>query len=703
MSNNKFSPDNKTRSSKSNGFKPWFKTKFIPKVAKIGNQRHLAAIRDSFGTMIPLIIAGSIGVLVNAIVFGGAGSGYVSLLGLFAKASHPELTWDGISKLLGDTTNGWGQTSKICGLAFGHMNTVTVGMMSIYFSFLFGYYISLSRGFQQPIIAGLVSTASFMLAGLGEIAFFMDAKGLIGAILFGIIATEAFVYLSSLRALNIKMPDGVPPAVGKSFAVFLPAVITLAGIGVLNIFVLAPAIITSNLTVTGNNQAQIATNLQEVEGLLDKVRGLTNTQIAELLKVDVDSPWIKDMFNNLTTEKFSQWYNSQGNDIKSLVAALFLNQGQNVSLGDFHHLNADNILNFGLDANGKIVALTGSYVSTKLGPTQFGLNAAIYQFFTSWFIGFATGSGGLGLAIVFVFFVGFFWFFGVHGSNLMAGVFEPIFWMVLGINTSLVNGLGYDVAAATGSMGVFTKPFFDSYMYVGGSGATLGLLIMTFGFSKRRELKEIAKYATPAGVFQINEPVIFGYPIVLNVVYIVPFIFAPILNLFIGWIFSPAVLGFVKYSYVAAPWTAPWFVSAIITSLDGKAIIPAMICFGVDLLFYLPFILLDNKLYFKKLKSNNPEKYELEKKYYSDKVYRYEVDTETKVKYLEEKSELMLMDAESQITFWSRRMTNKEKLEKRKVELMKKAQVKHDKYIEQSKKVAKARSEKLMALRNKKR
>lgn len=76
-----------------------------------------------------------------------------------------------------------------------------------------------------------------------------------------------------------------------------------------------------------------------------------------------------------------------------------------------------------------------------------------------------------------------------------------------------------------------------------------------------------------------------------------------------------------------------------------------MICFGVDLLFYLPFILLDNKLYFKKLKANNPEKYELEKKYYSDKVYRYEVDTESKVKYLEEKFELMLMDAESQITF----------------------------------------------------
>jgi PTS system cellobiose-specific IIC component len=94
--------------------------------------------------------------------------------------------------------------------------------------------------------------------------------------------------------------------------------------------------------------------------------------------------------------------------------------------------------------------------------------------------------------------------------------------------------MGYPNAVNTGSLGIFTKPFFDSYMYIGGSGATLGLLVATFAVSKRRDLKEIAKYATPAGVFQINEPTIFGYPLILNPVYVTPFIIAPIANLMVA-------------------------------------------------------------------------------------------------------------------------------------------------------------------------
>jgi PTS system cellobiose-specific IIC component len=125
----------------------------------------------------------------------------------------------------------------------------------------------------------------------------------------------------------------------------------------------------------------------------------------------------------------------------------------------------------------------------------------------------------------------------------MGGIFEPIWTMIVVLNSTLVTSMGsYDAAVATGSMGVFGKPFFDSFMYVGGSGATLGLLIATFIFSKRRDLKEIAKYATPPGIFQINEPTIFGYPIILNPVYFAPFILAPIANLMTAYIFSPAVL-----------------------------------------------------------------------------------------------------------------------------------------------------------------
>jgi PTS system cellobiose-specific IIC component len=128
-------------------------------------------------------------------------------------------------------------------------------------------------------------------------------------------------------------------------------------------------------------------------------------------------------------------------------------------------------------------------------------------------------------------------------------------------------------------MGVFAKPFIDSFMYIGGSGATLGLIVSTFALSKRRELKEIAKYATPAGVFQINEPVIFGYPIVLNPFYVVPFVLAPVTNVIIGWIFSQDCLGFVNYVYIATPWTTPWLLGSVLSTLDPRALVPALICF----------------------------------------------------------------------------------------------------------------------------
>jgi len=83
----------KKKPTKKLTLKEWFDTKFVPAISKIGNQRHLAAIRDSFGTMIPIIIAGSLGVLINAIIFVFFCSGYVSLLVLIAKAVHPEFEW----------------------------------------------------------------------------------------------------------------------------------------------------------------------------------------------------------------------------------------------------------------------------------------------------------------------------------------------------------------------------------------------------------------------------------------------------------------------------------------------------------------------------------------------------------------------------------------------------------------------------------
>ncbi|WP_236682152.1 hypothetical protein [Spiroplasma eriocheiris] len=242
----KFRPDKKINFQVQN-FKNWWNSKALPTISKIGNQRHFSAIRDSFGTMIPLIIAGSIGILINAIIFGGAGSNKISLLALFAKAGNPN--WDWNASAFEWPTKAWADASQIGGLAFGYINIATIGAMSLYFSFLLGYFIALSRNFKQPVMAGLASFAAFIVACMGQVAFFMSAQGLITALIVGLFTSELFIWFGNMKKLEVKLPSGVPPAVGKSFAVFLPMTFTLASVALVNICFLAPAIATTGWSV----------------------------------------------------------------------------------------------------------------------------------------------------------------------------------------------------------------------------------------------------------------------------------------------------------------------------------------------------------------------------------------------------------------------------------------------------------------------
>ncbi|WP_146637936.1 PTS transporter subunit EIIC [Spiroplasma clarkii] len=248
----------------------------------------------------------------------------------------------------------------------------------------------------------------------------------------------------------------------------------------------------------------------------------------------------------------------------------------------------------------------------------------------------AMSDAGLGLAIISIFFAQFFWFFGVHGANVMAAIFDPIFFMVTAINIALYSTLGIEAAIATGEMGYWGANWSKWFIDIGGSGGTLSLIAATFIFSRRREYKELSKYATPPGLFGINEPVIFGWPLVLNGIYAVPFILGPLLSIFPYYIFGP-VLKVINPPVIILPWTTPSILGAVLANLDWKSIIPFFICFGIQFALWVPFIFIDNKNHFKKLKLSNPEKYELEMKYLKDKDYRMSVKAEIKAKNLARK------------------------------------------------------------------
>lgn len=192
---------------------------------------------------------------------------------------------------------------------------------------------------------------------------------------------------------------------------------------------------------------------------------------------------------------------------------------------------------------------------------------------------------GVGSAMVATFLITLFWFFGLHGANLLDPVMNVVYVPALQANAAAIQ-------AGAQPQFLITRVFFDVFCHLGGSGATLGLLIAILLVArKRKDLITLARLALPAGIFQINEPVIFGLPIVLNPILIIPFIIVePILTLIA---YVATAIGFIPPTYVAIPWTSPAGVGAFLaTGGSWTAALVAIINLIVATLIYVPFVML---------------------------------------------------------------------------------------------------------------
>ena len=180
------------------------------------------------------------------------------------------------------------------------------------------------------------------------------------------------------------------------------------------------------------------------------------------------------------------------------------------------------------------------------------------------------------------------WFFGIHGMLVVGPALDLMYGPPLAENTELVvQGLE--------PVHVLTRNFIDVYGMHGGSGATLGLIVAIFLFSKRAHYRMLAKMATPPGIFQINEPMVFGLPLVLNPIMAIPFIFVPAITILIAWFFT-AVVPFAGLIEIGAPWTTPPIISAFLaTNGSITATILAAVTFALSVVLYAPFVILANK------------------------------------------------------------------------------------------------------------
>ena len=130
---------------------------------------------------------------------------------------------------------------------------------------------------------------------------------------------------------------------------------------------------------------------------------------------------------------------------------------------------------------------------------------------------------------------------------------------------------------------------------MGGSGITIALIFAIYLFSKRKEYKTVAKLSTPMAIFNINEPVIFGIPLVLNPIYIIPFLLAPTVCAIIAY--TATVIGLVPPVYVVVPWVLPPGIYAFFAT--GGSIMAAIVSlFNVFVAFVIwtPFVIIANRM-----------------------------------------------------------------------------------------------------------
>ena len=404
----------------------------------IGRQRHLGAIRDGFVTIMPLMIAGSFFTLINRFPIGsGQDGGKAYLVDLLGEVAP--LKW--LAEMNGNIW--WG----------------TFGLLSIFAIITIAYHLARSHNSNNPIAAGIVALSAYLCIvpqvandGWGALSWgYLNATSLFTAVIISLVSAEIFSRLSKTDKLKIKMPEGVPPAVGKSFAALIPSIITLV----------------------------------IVVGVASVINTYANENLLDIVKDIIVSP-LKD----------------------------------------------------------------------------------------------ASGSFGFGFVVVLLTHV--FWLFGIHGANMFEGILQTF-------NADAVASNLAAVGAGGGAIWIFNKSFADAFVYMGGAGVCLGLVLALMLAGKSKQNRMAGRLGAAPALFNINEPILFGLPIVLNPVFAIPFILAPIINLIIAY--AVTAIGFLPPVQYVIPWTMPPILSGLMaTGWAWQAPIIQIINLTLSVLIYVPFV-----------------------------------------------------------------------------------------------------------------
>lgn len=240
---------------------------------------------------------------------------------------------------------------------------------------------------------------------------------------------------------------------------------------------------------------------------------------------------------------------------------------------------------------GFVIILTTAFV---YGISEMALKATpielVYQVIQAPLQGMTDSFGGV---LVMSFMIPFLWLFGVHGSTIVKGIMDPLLSANTAENQALLLA-GKELTLDNGAH-IVTQQFLDNFIIMTGAGITIGIVVYLIFFGKSKQGKQIGKLSVGPAIFNINEPITFGVPIVLNPLMAVPFLLVPVIT---GAIQYWAIyLGICPmYGGVLAPWTTPPILSGFIVG-GWRAALLQVVILALSVIIYFPFIRAVDKMY----------------------------------------------------------------------------------------------------------
>ena len=247
----------------------------------------------------------------------------------------------------------------------------------------------------------------------------------------------------------------------------------------------------------------------------------------------------------------------------------------------FYSEEADASISYAFSAMfpGMITVVIFALLKTVLQEFGFeSIHQTIYNLLST---PFARMGNTFGTAMFYTFIRHFFWFFGIHGTNLLEPVTTSIYVPAMEANIAAV-------ADGLPPPHIFTKTFFDAFIALGGSGSTLCLLLAIFISNRRGSMYKITQISFLPAVFNINEMIMFGLPIVLNPVFLIPFLVVPLVQCVITYLAMS--WGIVPYTIHEIGWTAPAFISGYAATGSNAGIVMQVVNLAVGAAIYLPFV-----------------------------------------------------------------------------------------------------------------